>query len=201
MKRAIEVEEGVPMAEVTNFEEVRGDTETLARISSPLLLPHSSFSHPTPHQVLEDIKAKLEDLRDVPARLENPIIYHLDVGAMYPNIILTNRLQVLLLLLPFLFINLLLKFTFSSFCSSPALGHGGRDCVRRMRLQPAGRAVPAEVDHLSSPHRYSPLLASPHLTPSPSPHLTSSHLTFPHLSSPHPRMPWMWRGEVMPAGR
>jgi DNA polymerase elongation subunit (family B) len=31
--------------------------------------------------------------RDTPARLENPIIYHLDVGAMYPNIILTNRLQ------------------------------------------------------------------------------------------------------------
>ena len=27
-------------------------------------------------------------------REENPIIYHLDVGAMYPNIILTNRLQV-----------------------------------------------------------------------------------------------------------
>ena len=36
---------------------------------------------------------KLCDLRDTPARLENPIIYHLDVGAMYPNIILTNRLQ------------------------------------------------------------------------------------------------------------
>lgn len=34
-------------------------------------------------------------LRDCPNRLENPIIYHLDVGAMYPNIILTNRLQVL----------------------------------------------------------------------------------------------------------
>lgn len=27
-------------------------------------------------------------------RLEKPRIYHLDVGAMYPNIILTNRLQV-----------------------------------------------------------------------------------------------------------
>lgn len=26
-------------------------------------------------------------------RLERPLIYHLDVGAMYPNIILTNRLQ------------------------------------------------------------------------------------------------------------
>ena len=41
-----------------------------------------------------DIVDKLAMLRDCPNRLENPIIYHLDVGAMYPNIILTNRLQV-----------------------------------------------------------------------------------------------------------
>ena len=32
-------------------------------------------------------------LRDRPKRKEKPFIYHLDVGAMYPNIILTNRLQ------------------------------------------------------------------------------------------------------------
>ena len=32
-------------------------------------------------------------LRDSPQREEFPVIYHLDVGAMYPNIILTNRLQ------------------------------------------------------------------------------------------------------------
>ncbi|XP_059098833.1 DNA polymerase epsilon catalytic subunit A-like [Tigriopus californicus] len=64
MRRAIEVEEGIPMAEVLNFD-----------------------------QVCDDIREKLADLRDTPARLENPIIYHLDVGAMYPNIILTNRLQ------------------------------------------------------------------------------------------------------------
>ena len=44
-------------------------------------------------EVCDDIREKLCDLRDTPARLENPIIYHLDVGAMYPNIILTNRLQ------------------------------------------------------------------------------------------------------------
>lgn len=37
--------------------------------------------------------ARLEDLRDTPAREEAPLIYHLDVAAMYPNIILTNRLQ------------------------------------------------------------------------------------------------------------
>ena len=42
-----------------------------------------------------EIKEKLCSLRDTPARLENPLIYHLDVGAMYPNIILTNRLQVI----------------------------------------------------------------------------------------------------------
>lgn len=44
-------------------------------------------------EVLSDIKEKLGNLRDAPNRIELPIIYHLDVGAMYPNIILTNRLQ------------------------------------------------------------------------------------------------------------
>ncbi|XP_050664128.1 DNA polymerase epsilon catalytic subunit 1 isoform X2 [Leptidea sinapis] len=64
MKHAIEVEEGVPLELVTNFDEV-----------------------------CEDIKSKLQHMRDHPRREENPLIYHLDVGAMYPNIILTNRLQ------------------------------------------------------------------------------------------------------------
>lgn len=62
MKHAIEVEENVPLELVTNFEEI-----------------------------CAQIKEKLQTLRDHPNRLENPIIYHLDVGAMYPNIILTNR--------------------------------------------------------------------------------------------------------------
>lgn len=45
-------------------------------------------------QVVEEVKAQLAELRDTPNRLEKPMIYHLDVSAMYPNIILTNRLQV-----------------------------------------------------------------------------------------------------------
>ncbi|MEQ2187282.1 hypothetical protein GOODEAATRI_003086 [Goodea atripinnis] len=45
-------------------------------------------------QVCDEIKKKLTSLKDVPNRIECPLIYHLDVGAMYPNIILTNRLQV-----------------------------------------------------------------------------------------------------------
>jgi len=61
---AIEVESGVSRMEVLNYDEVRD-------------------------QIIEE----LELLRDTPVRMEKPTIYHLDVAAMYPNIILTNRLQ------------------------------------------------------------------------------------------------------------
>ena len=43
--------------------------------------------------VRQEIVYMLEMLRDRPQRSERPVIYHLDVGAMYPNIILSNRLQ------------------------------------------------------------------------------------------------------------
>lgn len=61
---AIQEEEKVPIDMVTNFKEV-----------------------------VDEITVKLQALKSQPLRLENPVIYHLDVGAMYPNIILTNRLQ------------------------------------------------------------------------------------------------------------
>lgn len=44
-------------------------------------------------EVKNEIMEKLVMLRDEPVRDECPLIYHLDVAAMYPNIILTNRLQ------------------------------------------------------------------------------------------------------------
>lgn len=61
---ALETENGIQRSEVVNYDEIR-----------------------------QAIVEKLEMLRDSPVREEPPIIYHLDVGAMYPNIILTNRLQ------------------------------------------------------------------------------------------------------------
>lgn len=64
LKQAIEAEENVPLDLVTNLDEVRNE-----------------------------IKNGLQELHDSPNRLEQPVIFHLDVGAMYPNIILTNRLQ------------------------------------------------------------------------------------------------------------
>ncbi|GAB2214864.1 hypothetical protein Drorol1_Dr00019229 [Drosera rotundifolia] len=44
-------------------------------------------------EVKDAIMQKLIKLRDDPLCEECPLIYHLDVAAMYPNIILTNRLQ------------------------------------------------------------------------------------------------------------
>ena len=61
---AIEVEGGMDRSKVVNYDDIR-------------------------HRIVES----LEMLRDRPKRKETPYIYHLDVGAMYPNIILTNRLQ------------------------------------------------------------------------------------------------------------
>lgn len=42
-------------------------------------------------EVKHAIRTQLQSLRDRPNREETPLIYHLDVAAMYPNIILTNR--------------------------------------------------------------------------------------------------------------
>lgn len=64
LKHAIEAEENVPLDLVTNLSDVGNE-----------------------------IRAGLKELYDTPNRLEQPVIFHLDVGAMYPNIILTNRLQ------------------------------------------------------------------------------------------------------------
>eukprot|EP00122_Pirum_gemmata_P011508 Pgem_evm1s10662 len=44
-------------------------------------------------KVAAEVQGQIQGLIDTPKRIENPLIYHLDVSAMYPNIILTNRLQ------------------------------------------------------------------------------------------------------------
>ncbi|KAJ9116229.1 DNA polymerase epsilon catalytic subunit [Naganishia onofrii] len=44
-------------------------------------------------EVKGQIQQALETMRDNPNRFDKPLIYHLDVAAMYPNIMLSNRLQ------------------------------------------------------------------------------------------------------------
>lgn len=45
------------------------------------------------NEIYSKIRESLESFLDNSIRMEKPLIYHLDVAAMYPNIILTNRLQ------------------------------------------------------------------------------------------------------------
>lgn len=101
LKHAIEEEEQVPLDKVSNFQEVA-----------------------------EDIKSKLAMLRDNPIRHEYPVIYHLDVGAMYPNIILTNRLQ------PSAMVN-------ETICASCDYNKPGAKCQRNMPWTWRGDFMPA----------------------------------------------------------
>ena len=101
MRRAIEVEEKIPLEEVTNFEEV-----------------------------VEAIQEKLAELRETPVRSEPPIIYHLDVGAMYPNIILTNRLQ------PSAMVD-------EADCAACDFNKPGAQCQRKMPWMWRGEVMPA----------------------------------------------------------
>ncbi|XP_074652055.1 DNA polymerase epsilon catalytic subunit A-like [Tubulanus polymorphus] len=101
LKHTIEEEEKIPFETVTNFDEVCAD-------------------------VIE----KLSALRDCPNRLENPIIYHLDVAAMYPNIILTNRLQ------PSALID-------EATCAACDFNKPGAQCQREMTWMWRGQIMPA----------------------------------------------------------
>ncbi|RMC06098.1 hypothetical protein DUI87_17643 [Hirundo rustica rustica] len=101
LQHAIEKEEGLPLDQVTNFQEV-----------------------------CDEIKAKLNSLKDVPNRIECPLIYHLDVGAMYPNIILTNRLQ------PSAMVD-------EATCAACDFNKPGANCQRRMTWQWRGEFMPA----------------------------------------------------------
>lgn len=83
---AIEVEGGKKKEDFVNYDEVRIVSNILKfywRSSLTLVF----------QQIRSQIVDELEKLRDRPKRKETPYIYHLDVGAMYPNIILSNRLQ------------------------------------------------------------------------------------------------------------
>ncbi|ORX45441.1 putative DNA polymerase epsilon catalytic subunit A [Piromyces finnis] len=100
LKFSIEVEGKQSMDDVLNLEEIR-----------------------------EDIYNKLINLRQNPIRKEPPLIYHLDVGAMYPNIILTNRLQ------PDALVS-------EKDCASCDFNQNGSNCQRRMQWQWRGECYP-----------------------------------------------------------
>jgi DNA polymerase epsilon subunit 1 len=84
-------------------------------------------------EVKEQIAARLNLLKEAPNRNERPLIYHLDVASMYPNIMTTNRLQ------PDSMIQ-------ESDCAACDFNRPGKTCDRRLPWAWRGEYIPAKRD-------------------------------------------------------
>ncbi|KAK0199787.1 hypothetical protein DFS33DRAFT_1388090 [Desarmillaria ectypa] len=84
-------------------------------------------------EVKAEIQAALEVMRDHPKRTDKPLIYHLDVAAMYPNIMLSNRLQ------PDSMVD-------ESVCAVCDYNRPGKTCDRRLEWAWRGEFFPAQRD-------------------------------------------------------
>ncbi|EON97350.1 putative dna polymerase epsilon protein [Phaeoacremonium minimum UCRPA7] len=104
LKFSITVEEKKSLDDVTNYDEVK-----------------------------EQITARLNSLKETPNRNERPLIYHLDVASMYPNIMTTNRLQ------PDSMIQ-------ESDCAACDFNRPGKTCDRRLPWAWRGEYLPAKRD-------------------------------------------------------
>ncbi|KAG5645676.1 hypothetical protein DXG03_005514 [Asterophora parasitica] len=83
--------------------------------------------------VKAEITAALEVMRHNPKRVDKPLIYHLDVAAMYPNIMLSNRLQ------PDSMVD-------ESVCAVCDYNRPGKTCDRRLNWAWRGEFFPAHRD-------------------------------------------------------
>ena len=87
-------------------------------------------------EVRAQICKMLEELRDHPIRQDKPLIYHLDVAAMYPNIMLSNRLQ------PDSVVD-------EAMCASCDFNRPGMQCDKRMKWAWRGEYFPAKRDEIN----------------------------------------------------
>lgn len=75
------------------FDELIGDLDAALRFSVEQECKMNIEDVTNFDEVKHSIRSMLEHLRDNPVMQVEPLIYHLDVAAMYPNIMLSNRLQ------------------------------------------------------------------------------------------------------------
>ncbi|CAK5280026.1 unnamed protein product [Mycena citricolor] len=87
-------------------------------------------------EVKAEIQVALELLRDEPMRHDQPLIYHLDVAAMYPNIMLSNRLQ------PDSMVD-------EADCAVCDYNRPGKTCDRRLEWAWRGEFFPAHRDEFN----------------------------------------------------
>lgn len=85
------------------------------------------------NEVYEQIKKLLEDLKVNPQRKEEPLIYHVDVASMYPNIMTSNRLQ------PD-------SIKSEEDCATCEFNRPGKNCDRRLPWSWRGEFFPTKMD-------------------------------------------------------
>lgn len=104
LKFCVEVENNSKIEDVTNFQDI-----------------------------MDEITVKLKDLKVKNERSELPLIYHVDVASMYPNIMTTNRLQ------PD-------SMKSERDCASCDFNRPGKTCDRRLKWSWRGEFFPAKMD-------------------------------------------------------
>lgn len=104
LKFCIEVENKKKLEDIENFEEIQ-----------------------------DQIRLKLLELKENPKRSETPLIYHVDVASMYPNIMTSNRLQ------PD-------SMKTEEDCAACDFNRPGKTCDRRLPWSWRGEFVPAQMN-------------------------------------------------------
>eukprot|EP01134_Creolimax_fragrantissima_P001067 CFRG1067T1 len=112
------------------FKELREEVEQAFRYTLEKEMGADPDSFTNMDELVSKCVDQLKSLELTPTRKENPMIYHLDVSAMYPNIILTNRLQ------PSALVN-------ESTCAVCDFNKPGANCQRKMEWVWRGDYIPA----------------------------------------------------------
>ncbi|CDO92771.1 unnamed protein product [Kluyveromyces dobzhanskii CBS 2104] len=116
-------------------------------------------------EIKEEITAKLIDLKINNKRNELPLIYHVDVASMYPNIMTTNRLQ------PD-------SMKDEKDCASCDFNRPGKSCDRRLKWAWRGEFFPAKMDEYGMVKR----ALQNELFPNKNPKSKKQFLTFEEVS-------------------
>ncbi|RYP81001.1 hypothetical protein DL769_002181 [Monosporascus sp. CRB-8-3] len=117
----------------TAIDELLSDLDSALKFSITVEEKKSMDDIENYEEVKEQIASRLRQLKETPNRSERPLIYHLDVASMYPNIMTTNRLQ------PDSLVQ-------ESDCAACDFNRPGKTCDRRLPWAWRGEYLPAKRD-------------------------------------------------------
>lgn len=117
----------------TAIDELLNDLDAALKFSITVEEKKSMDDIENYEEVKEQIASRLRQLKETPNRSERPLIYHLDVASMYPNIMTTNRLQ------PDSMVQ-------ESDCAACDFNRPGKTCDRRLPWAWRGEYLPAKRD-------------------------------------------------------